>query len=423
MSTHVIEIGKRKFVCGLFWQSLSRPRELRKEAVELAGRINFDLMLLHRDQGVAQAGYAHSEDGALAGMYSLAAAVAAGIARRGAQFDGSRQVPHSWLGAFELPGGKWAYFAMREDAFLPNGDLCASREEVLERLLGDYGLGGWNVVIGEASLEEHGFHNYDAVRLQELLPLTRGRVNVHRQWMLSSVGRKVPWRRLTIGGLTVALLFMAAGFWWWRQREDDRARAIERVRAQLAAKRAEAAVVPHPWPERALPAAFTRACLEHMEFVTAGGWQLEEFACSPGQSAYTWTRGASTVSHLRSVMPDAVVELDGEKASFRREMALGSSTDERLLSSREVLLPLMGKLQGMGLVPTVAAAPPPPPPPQAAASGPPPRPEWQTFSFKVKTAGVPPAEVAQAVSLPGVRLNKLAYRGEEWIMEGVIYAK
>jgi hypothetical protein len=421
MSMHVIEIGRRKFVCGLFWQSLSRPRELRKEAVELAGRIDFDLMLLHREHGVAQAGYAHSEEGAQAGMYSLAVAVAAGIARRGAQFDGSRQLPHSWLGAFELPDGQWAYFAVRDDAFLPNGDICASREEVLERLLGDYGLGGWNVVIGEASLEDHGFHNYDAVRLDELLPARRGRVKVVRQWMLGRVRRRLPRKRAAIAGLATVLLIAAAGFWWWRQREDERARAFERVRTQLAAKQAAAAAVPHPWPTRPLPTVFVRACVEHMEFVAVGGWQLEEFACSPGQSMHYWTRGASTVSHLLGVVPDAVVELDGEKASFRRDLASGPSTDERLLSSREVLMPLVGRLQDMGLVPIVTAVV--APPPQAAASGPPLKPDWQTFNFKVKTAGVPPADVAEAVSLPGVRLNKLAYRGEEWTIEGVIYAK
>ena len=63
MSAQVIQIGRQRFVGGLFWQSLSRRNELRAEAVELAKKLKFDLMVLRIDRGVAAAGYANTRDG------------------------------------------------------------------------------------------------------------------------------------------------------------------------------------------------------------------------------------------------------------------------------------------------------------------------------------------------------------------------
>ena len=80
MGIHIIQIDKARFVCGLFWQSLSRPRELQREAVELGRKIGSDLMVVRRDQSTAQAGYAQSSDGAARTLYSLGAAVSKTVA-------------------------------------------------------------------------------------------------------------------------------------------------------------------------------------------------------------------------------------------------------------------------------------------------------------------------------------------------------
>jgi hypothetical protein len=114
MTAVVIEIRKRKYVCGLFWQSLSRPRELRSEAVELARKLNFDLLVLRKDLGVAQAGFASSREGAHTGMLSLGAIVASTLAAKGIHQDGRQQPAASWLAALRLDEHRWAYFAVRD---------------------------------------------------------------------------------------------------------------------------------------------------------------------------------------------------------------------------------------------------------------------------------------------------------------------
>lgn len=429
MTTHVVEIGRRKFVGGLFWQSLAKPRELRKEAVELAGRIEADLFVLRRDAGVAQAGYAHSQDGAQPGMASLAAALAAAVAARGVALEGRRQPPHHWLGAFELPGGPWLYLAVRDDGFLPNGDFCGTREEVQDRLLQDYGLGGWNAVVGEASLEAHGFHNYEAARLDELLPVKRGGIKLRREWLLQPVRRKAPWRVIVPVVLVLGALAAGALAWWSHLREQEREAALEKARRQLAARQAEAQKLPHPWPLKPLPEAYARACRDRLRHVAPAGWHLEEFSCTAGQATHVWTRGLSNVAWLRERLPDAVVELAGDRATLRQDFSAGAGTDEALALARDAIVPFMGEAQrmGLGVVLTPAPVPPPPPPPagmaQLGAAPKPQPPDWQAFNFTLKAGGVPPTAIAARLARPGVRFNKISYRKGEWQIEGTIYAK
>jgi len=428
MTTHVLELGRRKFVVGLFWQSLSRPRELRKEAAELSDKINFDLVVLRRGAEMAQAGYAHSDEGAQTGMVSLAAAVAHGVAS--APMGSEARAPRSWLGVFALPSSdRWAYFAVRDDGFLPNGDFCGTRDEVLERLHGDYAVGGWNIVIGDEALASQGFHEFEAKRLDELVTVKRGRARVERGWALKPVRRTMPLLRIGLVAGIVALALVGAFTYVLHQQGVERERALDLARQQLAAKRGASPALPHPWPNEPHPAEFVRACTEHLELPFAGGWHLEEYVCDPQQTLHRWTRGESTVGNLLQAVPDALVELSGDLASYRTDLHLGPSTDEALRPSKEVIVPLMDGFQRAGLILAVTPAP----PPLAAApnasgvaaaqGGAVVQPDWQTFRFNIKAQGVPAAAVAQLLDVPGVRPHKLSYRNGEWTLEGVIYAK
>lgn len=260
MSAQVIQIGRRRFVGGLFWQSLSRRNELRAEAVELAKKLKFDLMVLRIDRGVAAAGYANTRDGFAPGHLSLGAMVSRAIALEGAFYNGRRQPAPNWLGAFALPDGRWAYFAVRDHAFMPNGDWVGSREEALERLHTDYAWGGWNVVIGEPELERQGFQNFQPKRLDDLLPRRGGRPRTERWWALRPVERRLSPRAALIAA-TAACVVLGGAFAYWHHRAkveaEEREAALERVRAELAARQARSGPVAPPWA--ALPDALAFA--------------------------------------------------------------------------------------------------------------------------------------------------------------------
>jgi hypothetical protein len=423
MPAHVVQIGKHRFVCGLFWQSLSKPRELRKEAVELGRRVKFDLMVLRKDYGIAQAGYANAGDGLRPGMYSLAAAAGKTVALEGAAVDGRRQNVHSWLGAFRLPDDRWAYFAVRDESFLPTGDFAGTREEVVERLQADYALGGWNVVFGEEELRGIGFHNFQARTIVELLPRRpNGEVKVHGWWALRTLASRR--RQAVIAGAVVAAgcaLTVAAYMVYQRQTPADPAGAY--AAAQLGR---HAARLPHPWATDALPADFARECEERLRHLAPGGWQLTGFECGSGLDTHAWKRGDSLVANLVEDVPEAVVALDGESARVSEPFnAVASKSDEPLLSAKDALNAVMTELQSLQLQATVTAVPPPPAPPPSnnPLAAPPPVQDWQAFRFSVKTAELGPEALAHALTQPGVRLTKASFNGQDWSLEGMIYAK
>lgn len=429
MSIYVTQIDKHRFVCGLFWQSLSRPRELKKEAVDLANKIDFDLMVLRKDHTTAQAGFAQSKDGVKRTVYSLAAAVSKAVTLEGAYYDGRQQPVHNWLGAFKLPDGKWAYFAVRDANFLPNGDFAGTKEEVLERLHGDYGLGGWNAVIGDAELEEHGFHNFNAKRIVDLLPhASGGRIKVYNWWALRPVKATAASRAAVILA-SLLILLGAVGFYYWQQyqkmkEEAERERAIEAARRQMLRDSA-LATMRHPWADKPAPERVVQACFERFTHIAAGGWKLEEYACTPQQASYSWSRQNSTIDFLLAQVPEAVIDLNGDKASYVQRMNLGSGMDEKLLEQKKLLEPLLSQLQAVRISPRLSKVDPPPPPPQPNLPGmpktEPPRPDFRAFSFVLDAGGLPPADLARILSQPGVRIDKLAYRGGAWSFEGVMY--
>ncbi|MBC7413966.1 MAG: type 4b pilus protein PilO2 [Herminiimonas sp.] len=425
MSNHTVQIGKTRFVCGLFWQSLSRPREIWKEAAQLAVNIDADLIVLRMDNAMAQAGYAHTREGARRGQHSLAAVISKTLAVEGAYYEGYQQPVHNWLCAFELPDGLWFYCAVRDANFLPNGDFAGSFEQVLERLQGDYAQGGWNVVIGDSALETYGFHNFSAKTLESLLPKRKdGQLHVRRWSALRPVKSAISTRQAVAAG-TVGLLLFAGGAWYLRhqhqiqEQQRDQAIAAQRVRMNLAAGGNPDA---QPWLRKPLPLDFARACMTQLDKVTPGGWQLELLECAAGRSDRTWGRNGSNVSYLHDQVPAAVISMTGDQATDSVPLPVPAKGKDILLPSAVVLRTLMAYCQPLGVVLKIGSAPVVPPPPVKNAE-PAPKPEWQTHTLAAELATLAPETFATLISQPGVRLDRISWRGGHWSVEGVIYAK
>lgn len=423
MSLHITQIGKHKFACGLFWQALSRPRELVREAKDLARKIDSDLMVLRIDHTAAQAGFAHTRDGARKGIYSLAAVVSKTLAVEGAVYDGDRQPVHNWLGAFRLPDGVWAYFAVRDASFLPNGDFAGTREEVLDRLHSDYGLGGWNAVIGDEELADQGFHNFNARGIESLIPQKKdGRIKVHAWWGLRPVDNRPSWK--LAAGTALALAISAGGLAYWkhyqRQQEDlRREAAIEAARREMQG-RAAPADLPPPWVGKPLAADMVRACAARLDHLTPGGWLLDSYECTPGQVSYGWSRGNSSVAFLLEQVPAAQVEAGGDRARLVQPLQPAPGPDEALLEFRQLMPQMLSRLQLMQLAFRMTPLAPPPPAPGGAPLRPP---YWQGYGFSIKAGAMRPAAIGELLNRPGVRVERLAWKDGQWTIEGVMYGK
>ncbi|KVR47148.1 pilO family protein [Burkholderia ubonensis] len=428
MSAQVIQIGRQRFVAGLFWQSLSRRNELRAEAVELAKKLKFDLMVLRIDRGGAAAGYANTRDGFTPGYLSLGAMVSRAIALEGAFYNGRRQPAPNWLGAFALPDGRWAYFAVRDHAFMPQGDWIGTRDEALERLHTDYAWGGWNVVIGEPELERQGFQNFQPKRLDELLPRRGGRPRTERWWALRPVERRLPPRTALIAATLVCVAAGSALAYWHHRAKveaEEREAALERVRAELAARQTSAPIV-HPWATLPDAVGFARACAARFGRLAPGGWRLERYECTPDAAHYAWARNGSNVRYLLAVEPGATVDTDGERATLDVPLAAPKAGDTPLVDDSAVRTQLLARLQWLDtaakldrLLPDQASGAPLANLAQqaAAAAG------WRAYRLNATLGGIAPPEFVRAIDVPGLRVQRIAYQNNQWTLEGVLYAK
>jgi len=422
MAVHIIQIEKHKFVCGLFWQSLTRPRELAKEAQELSKKVDSNLLVIRQDQAVAQAGYAHTRDGVQSGYYSLAAILSKTISLEGAEYDGRHQPVHSWLGAFKLPDGMWFYCAVRDANFLPNGDFAGTKEQVLDRLLSDYSLGSWNVVIGDPELEENGFHNFSAKTLLDLIPRnTAGRIRTYSWWALRPAETHLPWKLIAVSA-AVALIAAAVGMTYWnryqkKKAEDERERAINSASQKNITGKTVESGIPHPWRNKPLPRDLARACMKKFIIISPGGWRLDEFQCTQTVVRYSWSRGDSSVSNLLRDVPDATLSLDGEKATYSVALSVNAERDEKLPDENTLMRYLLSRFQalgiGLGMKPIQKNSG------DAGNQSA----EWKTYSISANLGPLTPLAVGEILTQPGIRLDKLVYRGETWSIEGVIYAE
>jgi hypothetical protein len=429
MPLHTLQIGKTRFVCGLFWQSLSRPRDLWKEACQLAFKIDADLMVLRKDQAMAQAGYGNSGEGAKRGQQSLAAIISKTIAIEGAHYDGHQQPAHNWLCAFKLPDDFWAYCAVRDANFLPNGDFAGSREEVLDRLQGDYALGGWNVVIGEPELEQYGFHNFNAKTLDTLLPRHKdGQLQVRTWSALRPVKTTISPTIAMAAGAGSVVLAAGIGLYFYQQHQK---KEQEKELAMAAAKARISATAPRqsderPWLAKPLALDFARACLAKLDPITAGGWQLDRFECHTNQVDYSWTSNGANVRYLLEKIPTAVVDDSGKQATSTKALKLTANGKDVLLESNLVLRNLLESSQSLGVVlklaPVKPVATPPAPRPQGNGV-PAPKIDWKTYTLSADLGALTPLMASSLISQRGVRLNRISWNSGKWLIEGVVYAK
>jgi len=102
----IVSINGNRFVSGLLWQALTRPRGYMKEAKEIGKREGLDIVAIRDTAEVKQAGFVSKADGAYKGMYSLAAALAG-------------QLGDTWIGAFKLPDDRYAMVAVDSGAIIP----------------------------------------------------------------------------------------------------------------------------------------------------------------------------------------------------------------------------------------------------------------------------------------------------------------
>ena len=413
---HIVELGKLRFVSGLFWQTLTEPRQAAAEARRVGKSMNFDLCVLKK-RPVPQAGYGAREDGAERGMLSLAAAIEQGVREAG--------ISGNWLGAFRLENDAYAYVAVRDDAILPESDFAGSDDAVRGRMEQDFGIGGWDIVFAPASW---GFSSSEERSAAQFLPSSGGRIRVQKAWALEPLERKAPIVQVTAALGAAALA--TGGLAYWKHVKDEQARAAAgATRTALSSSRPNSTAAqagPPPWVASPRPREFISGCMRGIggRLYGSGGWKLSNVNCTASGLHFAWERSRSTIPSLKRAVPDARVDMTGEKAELTRPLpGMNPAGDERLLADQEAVAALASPFQASGIEIHISGSTTPlrlPGAEQKQAAQ-----DWKAMRFSI-TSKLDPLSLAPFLDVPGARITRISATGTssiDWNVEGDLYAR
>lgn len=429
MSQNTVKLGKHTFVGGLTWVALSRPRELKKEALQSIRKFEGDCYVLRQGVGTAQVGIGSAKEGAAAKQISFAAAIATAVGTRDNLLPGKSTRLNDWLGVFELPGDDcYAFVAVRDGAILPTGDFIGSFDEAVERLEHNYGVGGWAAIFGSERVGTVGYHNFVQISTDDLLGLKNGSLAKASTYAVRSVKANLK-PTMLIGGVLAAVIVAVAG---WKVYERERAAAeFARVQAELAALQGAPQTTrlveyEQRWIVQPGPADFLNACVENHTNQAPGGWRLMSYACDAAQSEAVFNRNGSTVRLLKAAIGDVDIDNTGSTAMLRRALRHMEHRSEDLLLWEPIRIGMMAEMQAMGIQFNFGEARMPDPPailPEEQNRVELVPPFWREHRFSIGPTPIAPRSLVGVIERPGVRINKVVFQDQNWTYEGIIYAK
>lgn len=434
MTHKTVQIGKHTFVGGLTWVALSRPRELKKEAIANTSKYGGDLYVIRNGVGTSQVGVALSSDGAAAKQLSLAAAVSNAVSESPSLVPtapGRSQMINDWLGVFACGDDQYAFIAVRDGSILPNGDFIGSFVEAIEQLEHHYGIGSWAAIMGSPEVGQAGYHNFVAIELEALLALKGGRLTKATQYQLHALKGEISRKQIIAAGIALSMASLGGAFWYMKKVEADQLAAIEAQRQELLALQGGAAVqverdYPKGWHTVAVTGSFLSRCQGHIPTTAPGGWALETFICDGAASEALYRGNGARADHLLAVLPTADLNPDATQAVLRRTLENLTFREDELPTFGDVQRGFVSLLQGLKAPYSVGNPEMPPAPPMSAeeAKTTKMRPaEWREYTFAVGPIGLSPMSMRSVLDVYGVRVTKATHQSGKWTYEGKIYAK
>lgn len=423
--------GKREFISGLHWQPLTDsssgelPTFLRGAGPQTRGlmtSMGFDLAAW-RSENALQVGLAVAEEGAKPGVYSIAAAIASNIeADSGAK---------SFLCAVEALNGRWLFVAQREGVLLPEGDKFGQEGEIRALLLDNRSAGDWDIIYAPATWF---IDKAEEVQIDDLLAKDKtGKITIREEWKLREPqGSK---SKVLVIGITAATLLLGGKFGndYYLSVKAAEAEA-RRIQNELIASQSvvQAPVTP-PWHELPAAAHVASACQQAVSsFATLwpGHWTLMGIECKNGNASAVWRREEmGWIEHLKAVMPDAVINTDGNIASDSRTVNVTVENNrEAIVTQQERRIAMLSVGQRYGVEVRLGALQLPAPPINPTDEAPPPPPpQWGSFTVSVANTQLPPREIVKLLDGPGFRLDSVNLRYFDgvltWNIEGTQYVQ
>ena len=429
-NAQTITINKQRFVAGLYWQTLTRPRDHLREAKEIGKREKMDVVAIRRGR-VLQAGFA-TRNTAGSGAYSLAATLAGVLG-------------DDWIAVFQLGEFRYAIAAAKNGAIIPGCDEIGSREQIEESLRTSYNLHQFAKVICPAHFD-FGGEEVDLTRLLSSHKL----VKAYKLHPLSTTSNLKP---LLLVGIPLLLIVGGGsiGYVVYRDYVDEKEAAAAAAAAEVERQRLEAlkvssgkhitpAALEHPWVAQPLARDFREACVEaiHGFPISIGGWMIESALCTNGlvQGTYrrtpnTTVNGFTTQAMLTGRRVD-MVDAAGETGTVSVPLPeLRAGGDDSLFEMDQVTSAVRSLMQRREATYSMAVKNIVPPTPQALpgepAPEPPPVPDWKTHTLMLSGKRTPELLLSGMENLPGLRLDSISVQRSqselEWKLTGELNGK
>lgn len=428
----VISAGGKFLVSGLYWQTLSQPQKVMKEAREIGRRDGMDIVAIRRLPTIIQAGFVRKQAGVQKGMFSLASIVADLLLRK----DGQSTLD-PLIAAFAVGDGRFAIVAFKDGGVVPDSDVVfASLPLAQEAVRALYALlsskGKEVTVYAPAELEFGGDSSVTleslaraASRTHKLKPLRFGLSR--REWIL-------------LAAALVAIVVALVAYQIWRQHQREREELLERQRqAELARilKDSGQEVLPaalvHPWTTTpSVPAMIShcRAAARSTPLYLAA-WELQGHNCTPNayEAAYVRQPRATvldfTAAAAAAFPPGSTVSIqaDADQATVRVISQAPAGGDDEMQDVHFRVDHLVSHLQKQ-LIPIKVA-----PKAQQTQSAQEnqvamPPPDWSTATFEI-TSDWPAVSIFAGFDTRGVRLLEQSTTIKEsklsYTLKGEIY--
>ncbi|WP_026382188.1 type 4b pilus protein PilO2 [Achromobacter xylosoxidans] len=431
-SVTVISAGGKFLVSGLYWQTLSQPQKVMKEAREIGRRDGMDIVAIRRLPTIIQAGFVRKQAGVQKGMFSLASIVADLLLRK----DGQSTLD-PLIAAFAVGDGRFAIVAFKDGGVVPDSDVVfaslALAQEAIRALYALLSSKGKEVTVyAPAELEFGGDTSVTleslaraASRTHKLKPLRFGLSR--REWIL-------------LAAALVAIVVALVAYQIWREHQREREEQLERQRqAELARilKDSGQEVLPaalvHPWTTTpSVPAMIShcRAAARSTPLYLAA-WELLGHNCTPNAYEAAYVRQPrATVLAFRAAAAVAFppgstvsIQADADQATVRVISQAPAGGDDEMRDVHFRVDHLVSHLQKQ-LIPIKVA-------PKAQQSQGTsenqvamPLPDWSTATFEI-TSDWPAVSIFHGFDTRGVRLLEQSTTIKEsklsYTLKGEIY--
>lgn len=430
----VAEIAGKKFVSGLYWQPLTKPRAFRKEAQEIGKREGMDIVTIRRST-IMQAGFAPKGQGAIKGMYSLAAALAG-------------KLGNSWIGVFAIDGGKYAFVAVDEGAIVPGCDAIGEREDIEQRLRYSYNHSAWAKVYVPEDFDFGG----ETLDVKEVLAEKSFSNREWKEFRLQPLKFGLTTSEMiSYGVIALVMIALAMGGMKYREIQIRKEREAQ-IRAELARKaelerikaktkhEREVKGIDHPWVKMAAVNDFLNGCEGAINSfpLSIGGW-LFEFAVCDGSSASASYKRKETAT-ANDFLADAKNHFDStpvfaddfESVLVNKPVNILYGGDDPLELSGDVLPRASSVFQSVGIrmkfIEKEEAPKPVVLPGQKPVQAEVEKPDWKEFTFMFDSE-VDPRILFRGHGWNGMRLTKLGVKLAPetakltWTIAGEQYAK